>query len=95
MEKGFLDKVEDNVAVRTWSETTQRKKGDSLAVGYVSELWDFTRINITQNSLQELKEIWDQWNDEVRQLLYSNNGDLPYLLDMMVDKHLFWALALI
>ncbi|MBA0879812.1 hypothetical protein Goshw_013757, partial [Gossypium schwendimanii] len=38
-----------------------------------------------QNSLQELKEIWDQWNDEVRQLFYSNYGDLPYLLDMKGD----------
>ncbi|MBA0788648.1 hypothetical protein Gotri_026655 [Gossypium trilobum] len=28
MEKGFLDKVEDNAAVRTWSETTQREKVD-------------------------------------------------------------------
>ncbi|MBA0671238.1 hypothetical protein Goklo_024497 [Gossypium klotzschianum] len=26
MEKIFLDKVEDNVAVRTWSEMTQRGK---------------------------------------------------------------------
>ncbi|MBA0637532.1 hypothetical protein Godav_024558, partial [Gossypium davidsonii] len=49
MEKGFLDKVEDNTAVQTWSETTQREKGDSLAEGYVSELWDFTRISVTQN----------------------------------------------
>ncbi|MFQ6660474.1 hypothetical protein Gotur_028982 [Gossypium turneri] len=57
MEKGFLDKVEDNTAVRTWSETMQREKGDSLADGYVSELWDFMRISVTQNNLQELKEI--------------------------------------
>ncbi|MBA0879806.1 hypothetical protein Goshw_013757, partial [Gossypium schwendimanii] len=93
MEKGFLDKMEDNAAVQTWSEVIQCEKGDSLAEGYVSKLWDFTRISVTQNSLQELKEIWDQWNDEVRQLFYSNYGDLPYLLDMKVDKHLFWALA--
>ncbi|MBA0672240.1 hypothetical protein Goklo_028942 [Gossypium klotzschianum] len=93
MEKGFLDKVEDNAAIRTWSETTQREKGDSLADGYVSELWDFTRISVTQNNLQKLKEIWDQWNDEVRQLFYSNYGDLPYLLNVKVDKHLFRALA--
>ncbi|MFQ6622359.1 hypothetical protein Gotur_003044 [Gossypium turneri] len=66
MEKGFLDKVEDNVAVQTC---------------------------VTQNSLQELKEIWDQWNDEVKQLFYSSYGDLPYLLDVKVDKHLFRALA--
>ncbi|MFQ6659953.1 hypothetical protein Gotur_028642 [Gossypium turneri] len=63
MEKGFLDKVEDNAAVRTWSKTT----------------------HVTQNNLQELKEIWDQWNDEVRQLFYNNYGDLPYLLDVKVD----------
>ncbi|MFQ6626285.1 hypothetical protein Gotur_005882 [Gossypium turneri] len=82
MEKGFLDKVEDNAAVRTWSEITQQEKDDSLADGYVSELWDFTRISVTQNNLQELKEIWDQWN---RQLFYDNYGDLPYLLDAKVD----------
>ncbi|MFQ6657033.1 hypothetical protein Gotur_026876 [Gossypium turneri] len=93
MEKGFLDKVEDNAAVRTWSETTQCEKGDSLVDGYVSELWDFTRISVTQNNLQELKKIWDQWNDEVRQLFYNNYEDLPYLLDVKVDKQLFRALA--
>ncbi|MBA0880273.1 hypothetical protein Goshw_005996 [Gossypium schwendimanii] len=73
MEKGFLDKVEDNAAVRTWSETTQQEKGDSLADGHVSELWDFTRINVTQNNLQELKEIWDQWNDEKFERCNSNS----------------------
>ncbi|MBA0765220.1 hypothetical protein Gotri_014462 [Gossypium trilobum] len=25
----------------------------------MSELWDFTRINMTQNNLQELKEYWN------------------------------------
>ncbi|MBA0880628.1 hypothetical protein Goshw_006057 [Gossypium schwendimanii] len=82
MEKRFLDKVEDNAAVRAWSEMTQHNKGDSLTEGYVSELWDFTHVSVTQNGLQELKEIWDQWNEEIRQLFYSNYGNLPYLLDI-------------
>ncbi|MFQ6631065.1 hypothetical protein Gotur_008954, partial [Gossypium turneri] len=69
------------------------EKGDSLAEGYVSELWDFTRISVTQNSLQELKEIWDQWNTKVKQLFYSSYADLPYLLDIKVDRHLCHALA--
>ncbi|MBA0754784.1 hypothetical protein Gogos_021472 [Gossypium gossypioides] len=93
MEKGFLDKVEDNATVQTWSETTQQEKGDSLVEGYVLELWDFTRISVTQNSLLKLKEIWDQWNDEVKQLFYSSYGDPPYLLDVKVDKHLFRVLT--
>ncbi|MBA0754243.1 hypothetical protein Gogos_022391 [Gossypium gossypioides] len=93
MENEFLDKVEDNAAIQTWSEAIQWEKCDSLAKGYISELWDFTRISVTQNSLQELKEIWDQWNKEVKQLFYSSYGDLPYLLNIKVDKHLFRALA--
>ncbi|MBA0670877.1 hypothetical protein Goklo_025129, partial [Gossypium klotzschianum] len=48
----------------------------------------FSRISVTQNNLQELKEIWDQWNNEVKQLFYSSYGDLPHLLDIktQVDK---------
>ncbi|MBA0743197.1 hypothetical protein Gogos_005908, partial [Gossypium gossypioides] len=64
IEKRFLDKVEDNAAVRIWSEKTQQEKGDSLTEGYMLELWDFTRISVTQDNLQELKEIWDEWDDE-------------------------------
>ncbi|MBA0670932.1 hypothetical protein Goklo_024852 [Gossypium klotzschianum] len=73
MKKGFFDRVENNAAVRTWAEMTQREKA--------------------QNNLQELKEIWDQWNNKARQLFYLNYGDLPYLLDMKIDKRLFRALA--
>ncbi|MFQ6634071.1 hypothetical protein Gotur_011932 [Gossypium turneri] len=93
MERGFLDKVEDNAAIRIWSEKIQQEKGDSLAEGYVSELWDFTHISMTQNNLKELKDIWDQWDDEIRQLFYSNYGELPYLFDIKVGKHLFRALT--
>ncbi|MBA0803774.1 hypothetical protein Gohar_013947, partial [Gossypium harknessii] len=45
------------------------------------------------NNLQELKEIWNQWDDEIKKLFYYEYGDLPYLLDVKVDKHLFRALA--
>ncbi|KAL1104791.1 hypothetical protein V6Z11_D04G090900 [Gossypium hirsutum] len=93
MENNFFDKVEDNAMVRIWSEKVQLEKGDSLAKDYVSELWDYTRISVTQNSLQELREIWDKWNDETKQLFYSNYEDLSYLLDVKVDERLFRALV--
>ncbi|KAL1135851.1 hypothetical protein V6Z11_A12G201100, partial [Gossypium hirsutum] len=93
MEKGFLDRMEDNAAVRVWSERMQQEKGDSLTEGYESELWDFTRISVTQNDLQELRDIWNSWNGEVKQLFYCNYGDLSYLLDVKVDKYLLWALV--
>ncbi|KAG8502065.1 hypothetical protein CXB51_000210 [Gossypium anomalum] len=54
---------------------------------------DFTRINLTQNEFQELRDIWAQWDDKAKQLFYQNYGDLPYLLDIKVDKHLFRAMV--
>ncbi|KAL1102613.1 hypothetical protein V6Z11_D05G377000 [Gossypium hirsutum] len=40
-----------------------------------------------------MKEVWDQWDVETKQLFYCNYGDLPYLLSVKVDKYLFRALA--
>ncbi|MFQ6651872.1 hypothetical protein Gotur_024023 [Gossypium turneri] len=74
-------------------EPNSIQKGDSLVEGYASELWDFTRISVTQDGVQELKEIWNQWDNEIKQLFYSNYSDLPYLLDVRVDKRLFRALT--
>ncbi|KAG8489961.1 hypothetical protein CXB51_015463 [Gossypium anomalum] len=93
MENGFFDKVEDNTAVRIWAETTQQEKGDSLTEGYVSELSNFTRVSVTQNNLQEMKEIWAQWDDEVKRLFHCHYGDLLYLLDVKIDERLFRALV--
>ncbi|KAG8485076.1 hypothetical protein CXB51_021651 [Gossypium anomalum] len=69
------------------SEITQLEKGDSLAKGYKSELWDYTRISVTQNNHQKLKKIWDQWDDEAKQLFYCNYGDPPYLLVPTVEEY--------
>ncbi|KAG8503059.1 hypothetical protein CXB51_000820 [Gossypium anomalum] len=93
MRNEYLNKVEDNAFVCTWSEKTQLEKGDSVTKGYMSELWDFTRVNSTQNELQEFRDIWAQWDDEAKQLFYQNYGDLLYLLDVKVDRHLFRAMG--
>ncbi|KAK5825803.1 hypothetical protein PVK06_020669 [Gossypium arboreum] len=93
MRSEYLDKLEDNASICAWSEKTQLEKGDSVTEGYTSELWDFTHISSTQNELKELKDIWAQWDDEAKQLFYQNYGDLPYFLDIKVDKHLFRAMV--
>ncbi|KAG8500533.1 hypothetical protein CXB51_004496 [Gossypium anomalum] len=89
MENEFLSKVEDNAVVHAWSEKLQSERGDSLAEGYVSEWQDFTRINVAQNELQELRDVWASWDEGTKQLFYQNYGDISYLLDARVDKHLF------
>ncbi|KAG8500646.1 hypothetical protein CXB51_002635 [Gossypium anomalum] len=58
MRNEYLNKVEDNASVCTWSEKTQLEKGDSA-----------------------------------KQLFYQDYGDLPYLLDVKVDRHLFRAMG--
>ncbi|KAG8500559.1 hypothetical protein CXB51_004369 [Gossypium anomalum] len=93
MENEFLNKVEDNAAVRAWSEKLQSEKGDSLTDGYVSELQEFTRVNTAQNELQELRDIWARWDEEAKQSFYQSYGDISYLLDIKVDKHLFQAMV--
>ncbi|KAG8500629.1 hypothetical protein CXB51_004336 [Gossypium anomalum] len=90
---GLLDRVEGNANVHRWPEQTLLGKGDSITVGYMSELSDYTCISVTQNNLQELKAIWDQWGNETKQSFYSKYGDLPYLFDIQVDENLFRALA--
>ncbi|MBA0803770.1 hypothetical protein Gohar_013947 [Gossypium harknessii] len=41
------------------------------------ELWDFTRISVTQNNLQELKEIWNQWDDEINCFTFGKVDLVP------------------
>ncbi|KAG8493224.1 hypothetical protein CXB51_010558 [Gossypium anomalum] len=74
MENGLLDRVEGNANVHRWSEQAQLEKGDSIAEGYVSELSDYTRISVTQNNLQELKEIWNQFQID---RIYSRAASVP------------------
>ncbi|MBA0839435.1 hypothetical protein Goarm_005159 [Gossypium armourianum] len=92
MENEFLDKIEDNAVVRIWSEKTQLEKGDSLIEGHASELWDFTRISVTQNNLQELKGIWVQWDDEVELVpTVEEYTALLHCLRIQTDKAYFRA----
>ncbi|MBA0683602.1 hypothetical protein Goari_025246 [Gossypium aridum] len=45
MEKRFLDKVEDNAAIRIWSEKTQQEKGDNLTkVDLVPTIKEYTTL---------------------------------------------------
>ncbi|MFQ6657864.1 hypothetical protein Gotur_027360 [Gossypium turneri] len=66
-----------------------------MEMGFLDKVKDnaVVRICVTQDNLHDLKKIWDQWGDEIRQLFYSNYGDLPYLLGINIDKHLFRALT--
>ncbi|KAG8492455.1 hypothetical protein CXB51_009579 [Gossypium anomalum] len=59
MENGLLDRVEGNANVHRGSEQTQLEKGDSIAVGYTSELSDYTRISIDEHLFRALAQFWN------------------------------------
>ncbi|XP_017604775.1 uncharacterized protein LOC108451617 [Gossypium arboreum] len=44
-------------------------------------------------SLQELRDIWARSDEGTKQLFYQSYGDIAYLLDIKVDKHLFRVMA--
>ncbi|XP_016707079.1 uncharacterized protein [Gossypium hirsutum] len=59
MENEFLSKVEDNAAVRAWSEKLQTEKGDSLIEGYTSELQNFTHIIVDKRLVRGMAQFWN------------------------------------
>ncbi|KAK9000012.1 hypothetical protein V6N11_082148 [Hibiscus sabdariffa] len=61
--------------------------------GQGSRMSDYTHVHVKQNNPQELKEIWAQWDDNLKQDFYQSYGDITYLLDVKVEKPLIRALA--
>ncbi|MBA0828533.1 hypothetical protein Goarm_013205, partial [Gossypium armourianum] len=91
MEKGFLDKVEDNAAVQIWSEKIQQEKGDSLIEGYVSELWDFTRISLLHFWKVDLVPTVEEYTTLIRcpkiqaNKAYSRPANIPTFLKKLMS----------
>ncbi|MBA0881683.1 hypothetical protein Goshw_020298, partial [Gossypium schwendimanii] len=69
-------------------------QGSGSLLGYIR-----TYVFVRFSSLCSHREMYSpepnsaQWDDKVKQLCYSNYGDLPYLFDIKVDEYLFRALA--
>ncbi|KAG8489117.1 hypothetical protein CXB51_017159 [Gossypium anomalum] len=59
MRNEYLNKVEDNASVYTWSEKTQLEKGDSVIEEYTSELWDFTHVKVDKHLLRAMVQFWN------------------------------------
>ncbi|KAL4271741.1 hypothetical protein GQ457_13G028840 [Hibiscus cannabinus] len=78
--------------VRYWSEVNQSQNGDSLTVGYVSRYAESTCVNVRQNDLEELKQIWESFDREGRQFFFDTYGDIAQLLYVQVDETMLQAL---
>ncbi|KAK8635678.1 hypothetical protein V6N13_004403 [Hibiscus sabdariffa] len=78
--------------IRYWSEINQSQNGDSLSVGYISRYTESTCVNIRQNDLEELKQIWESFEREGQQFFFDTYGDIAQLLYVQVDEAMLQAL---
>ena len=62
------------------------KRGDCLALGFVSKLSGSVYPKIPKIKLKELKAIWDRWTEERQNAFITKYGDITLLLPIEVDE---------
>ncbi|KAG8500525.1 hypothetical protein CXB51_002658 [Gossypium anomalum] len=93
MEESITQIIEKNAVVRDWSLKTQREKGDSLVEGSVANLPEHTTVNVRQNNLEDLVQVWNQWDSDTRGIFTERYGDIAHLITIHVDEQLIKAMV--
>ncbi|KAK8990729.1 hypothetical protein V6N11_028692 [Hibiscus sabdariffa] len=92
MDGKLLHQEGKNRDVRYWSEINQSQNGDSLPVGYISRYAESTCVNVRQNDMEELRQVWESLDREGRQFFFTTYGDIAHLLYVQVDETMLQAL---
>ncbi|KAL4342258.1 hypothetical protein GQ457_08G025480 [Hibiscus cannabinus] len=92
MDGKLLHQEGENRDVRYWSEINQSQNGDSLPVGYISRYAESTCVNVKQNDMGELKQVWESLDREGRQFFFTTYGDIAHLLYVQVGDTMLQAL---
>ncbi|KAG8474120.1 hypothetical protein CXB51_034044 [Gossypium anomalum] len=92
MEESITQITEKNAVVREWSLKTQREKGDSLVEGCVANLPEHTTVNVRQNNLEDLVQVWNRWDSDTRGIFTERYGDIAHLITIRVDEQLIQAM---
>ncbi|KAG8481276.1 hypothetical protein CXB51_026109 [Gossypium anomalum] len=93
MEESITQITEKNAMVRDWSLKTQREKGDSLVEGCVANLPEHITVNVRQNNLEDLVQIWNQLDSDTRGIFTERYGDIAHLITIRVDEQLIQAMV--
>ncbi|KAL4325024.1 hypothetical protein GQ457_11G002140 [Hibiscus cannabinus] len=92
MDGRLLHQEGENRDVRLWSEINQSQNGDSLPDGYISRYAESTCVNVRQNDVEELRQVWESLDTEGRQFFFKTYGDIAHLLYVQVDETMLQAL---
>ncbi|KAG8487737.1 hypothetical protein CXB51_018645 [Gossypium anomalum] len=91
--EGLITQVtEKNAVVRDWSLRTQKEKGDSLMEGCIPNLPEHVTVNIRQNNLDDLTQIWRQRDSDTRGIFTERYGDIASLIAVNIDERLIQAM---
>ena len=74
--------------VEAWSATTKAKKKDCLAMGYASLLPEKVSIDLEQNDLSQLEEIWKRIKEPGKQRFIRKYGQITSLILVKVEEPL-------
>ncbi|KAG8493853.1 hypothetical protein CXB51_011152 [Gossypium anomalum] len=85
MEELITQVTEKNAVIRDWSLKTQKAKGDSLTEGCISNLPEQVTSNARQNNLENLIQIWKQWDSNTRGIFTEKYGDIAHLIAVNED----------
>ena len=70
------------------------KRGDCLALRFVSELPGVVYPKIPEIKLEKLKAMWDCWMEERQNAFIAKYGDIALLFSIKVDEQLLKAIIL-
>ena len=83
-----------HLEMKELSVKLHRKKGDCLALGFVSKLPSAIYPKIPEIKLKELKTIWEHLKVGRQNAFMAKYGDIALLLSIEVDEQLFKATIL-
>ncbi|XP_052887627.1 uncharacterized protein LOC128296451 [Gossypium arboreum] len=92
MEESIIQTTEKNAVVRDWSLRTQKEKGASLMEGCIPNLPEHVTVNVRQNNLDDLTQIWRQWDSDTRDIFTKRYGDIASMIAVYIDERLIQAM---
>ena len=78
--------------VRTESESNQKECGDCTPREFMPGLSQITHLDVRQNNLTDLADIWDGWSNGRKAQFTEKYGHIALLLRITIDEQLVCAL---
>ncbi|KAL1164026.1 hypothetical protein V6Z11_A06G041400 [Gossypium hirsutum] len=93
MNESITQVTEKNAIIQDWSLKTQKAKGDNLTEGCFSNLPEQVATNVRQNNIEDLTQIWKQWDSYTKGIFTEKYGDIAHLIAVNIDEQMIRAMV--